>query len=251
MEEIHDPGYGLKAVTSIGVTIAAVAVTVGTAGLATGPFIASAAATGAVAGTIDSAAKQGIDIHNGHRKEFDVGEMLGSCIGGGVIGASLATVGRLIQARAALKKAAASESAAAAETVATAESAPAQAYPSDTAANLRNVSELKFDQPSLQHAYGRHGAQLGMGTQNWNATVGQHFETMLIQATHAPDVVLYDVAYRGQPGYIMYHSAKTGTMVLYKAVANIPAGKLNLQFTAAFPLSKAQLTHVIADGNLN
>lgn len=157
---MNDPGYGLKAVTSIGVTIAAVAVTVGTAGLATGPFIASAAATGAVAGTIDSAAKQGIDIHNGHRKEFDVGEMLGSCIGGGVIGASLATVGRLIQARAAVKKAAASES------------APAQAYPSDTAANLRNVSELKFDQPSLQHAYKRHGAQLGMGTQNWNATVG-------------------------------------------------------------------------------
>lgn len=60
---------------------------------------------------------------------------------------------------------------------------------------------------------------------------------MLIQATHAPDVVLYDVAYREQPGYIMYHSAKTGTMVLYKAVANMPAGKLNLQFTAAFPLS--------------
>jgi len=90
IQEISDPHAVPKALLSIGTAAVGVGVTMASAGLATPAFMGAAAATGAGCATADTAAKQTLDIKAGKRKRFDAGDLVGSALTGGAMGASTA-----------------------------------------------------------------------------------------------------------------------------------------------------------------
>lgn len=96
LEEIRDPDRFKKAFVSVGVTAAAVGVTVLSAGLATPAFVGVAATSGAVAGTVESTAKQHIDVVAGKQQSIEFGEVLGAAGAGAAIGGAFAGVARAI-----------------------------------------------------------------------------------------------------------------------------------------------------------
>jgi len=109
VEEYKDPMMLPKAGISVVVTAGAVVTTVATGGLGTPAFVGVCAATGGVAGTIESASKQGIDVATGKKKEFEFGEVIGAAGTGAAIGAAAGGAFRAIQAKTTAAAAAAAE----------------------------------------------------------------------------------------------------------------------------------------------
>lgn len=94
IQEYQDPANWSKAGVSLVTAGLGTGVTILTAGLATPAFVAAMGGAGAAVGTADNAAKQGIDIGFGNKDSFDLGEMVGSGLQGGVMAANAARAGR-------------------------------------------------------------------------------------------------------------------------------------------------------------
>mmetsp|Transcript_124239 Transcript_124239/g.397429 ORF Transcript_124239/g.397429 Transcript_124239/m.397429 type:complete len:334 (-) Transcript_124239:58-1059(-) len=83
-----------KAFISLGTSAAGIGLTLATGGLATPAFVAAAAATGAATGTVETLAKQGLDVASGKRERIDGGDVLGAAFAGGAFGAGSAGLAR-------------------------------------------------------------------------------------------------------------------------------------------------------------
>lgn len=309
VQEVRDPGAVPKALTSIGVTAGAVAVTVATGGLGTAAFVGAAAGTGAVAGGADNAIKQGIDIANGKRRKFDISDTAGAVGGGAAMGAATAAVARGIQSRAAAAEqdlsgtsqaktgqprpaqnaqltegnlarlpdrsgagarppagtsVARNSSSSASTTVSTALTAASEvslisdAYSANGQANILHDNPPRFfDEANrplrpLQHAWDRHRQHFqnvlprelldGNGAPlNWNAHVAQHFANWLREQAQLG--TMHDVIYRGQVGHRLIFNPRTNAGIVLRVT---PHGVQHL--VAAFPLSPAQLRHLLSQG---
>jgi len=128
-------------------------------------------------------------------------------------------------------------------------SAISDAYPASAVQRIFQDHNFDLSGKSLQHAHARHAQQLGFDQPTWNNAVRANFQTFIRNRIMSGN--LYDIAYRGVENHVLFHNPATGNAAIFQVSAGA-SGPLQYSFVAAFPLSGAQVSHVLAHaGRLN